>query len=119
MDERTINSLGQLQNFISEHKLKNRNSDVNFYAKVFITTARVTKKEEDIEIIVNFNSDKGIQIIFLEHNLPAAFYPTIFYPYYDDFVHENNEKLIITGVHTLNSDIGNYTIEIFPLGRVD
>lgn len=51
MEERIINSLGQLKDFISVHKLKSRSSLIHFHARVFITTAGVTEQEEEITIL--------------------------------------------------------------------
>lgn len=119
MEERIINSLGQLKDFISDHELKSRSSLIHFYARVFITTAEVTRQEEEITIMVSFNIyGKAGELSFHDYDLDPKYYPTRFYPDYDDFLHEDKEVLKINGFHSRNSSIGKYIIEIHPLGKV-
>jgi hypothetical protein len=119
MEKRIIESLAQLKNFISIHKLKNRNSLIHFHAKAFISTAQVTKQEEEIAVRVSFNIfGKAGELSFHDDDLDPNFYPTIFYPDYDDFLHIGEEFLEIKGFHSRNASIGKYIIEIYPLGKV-
>jgi hypothetical protein len=119
MEERVIESLGHLKDFISVHKLQSRSSLNHFYARVFITTDKVTEQEEEITIMVSFNVfGKAGELTFHNHDLDPKYYPTIFYPNYDDFLHEDKEILKINGFHSGNPLIGKYIIEIHPLGKV-
>lgn len=119
MEERIVESLGQLKDFIAFHKLKSRSTLIHFHAKVLITTAGVIEQGEEITIMVSFNVfGKTGELSFHDYDLDPNYYPTIFYPDYDDFLHVDKEFLRINGFHSRNAKIGKYIIEIYPLGKV-
>lgn len=110
-------SFSQLKSFISYFSLQ-KDSLIVFKATSIITTVNVLKQEEDVEILVRFDTyGKAGELSFTKYDLDPLFYPTIFSPSYDVFTFVDNEFLRIEGSHTRNTNIGKYVIEIYPLGN--
>lgn len=114
MNPETEQSFSQLKSFISYFKLQ-KNSLIVFKAKSVITTANIVEQEEDVEILVTFDTyGKAGELSFTKYDLDPLYYPTIFSPTYDVFTFVDNKFLRIEGTHTRNPDIGKYVIEIYP-----
>lgn len=63
-------------------------------------------------------SPRAGQLTLNDHNLNAYEFPEQFYPDYNKFTHVDNSYLKIEGIHRQNSRIGEYIVEIYPLGKV-
>jgi len=117
MEQWIINS-GNLRDFATKHKLIDKHSYIQFNSLVSIDTARNSIRNKEIVIWINFHSNCSGKLHFLNDNLDPDLYPTEFSADWQRIQHMNNEYLLITGNHTKNPAIGNYTVKITPLGRL-
>jgi len=103
---------GQLKEFISNFKLMNRNSIVDFDAKIKITTS---KRQIEIasRVFVTFEGNHSGKLSLLTSEIDPNEFPTEFIVDYQDFEFIDEIYLKISGVHTRNPEIGVYMVKIF------
>lgn len=109
-------SQGQLKEFISNFKLMNRNSIVDFNARVKIKTS---KRQIEIvsRVFVTFEGNHSGKLSLLTSEIDANEFPTELIVNYQDFEFIDEIYLKISGIHTINPEIGVYTVKIFNAER--
>lgn len=119
MEQWVINS-GELRDFVEKHKLRNRNSIIQFNSLVSIETDKNSIKNEEIVIMINFsNFNSSGQLNFIGDNLNPYLFPTQFEADWQEMQHIDSQYLLITGNHKKNPNIGKYTVKIIPLERLE
>ncbi len=115
MEQWVINS-GELKDFVEKHKLRNRNSIIQFKSLVSIETVKNSIKEEEIVIMISFsNYNSSGQLSFIGDDLDPYLFPTQFEADWQQMQHIDTQYLLITGNHKKNPNIGKYTVKIIPL----
>lgn len=119
MDQRIIDSLRELNDFIQKHDLKDNYSSVHFSALIDLETSQQHAYKVEVEIRVFTGIyNRTAELTFTKHNLDFEYYPTQFFPDFQTFTHVNNSYLQIEGIHTNNQKIGKYLVKIFPKNRL-
>jgi hypothetical protein len=118
-DEKESKNHRQIRDFVEVHNLMNRHSLVYFEALVSITTIKHIIRNEKMEVGITFDDVFSMaDLNLLVSHLNPHLYPTNFIAKYQNFMHINNEYLLIEDVHTRNPDIGKYEVKITPLNRL-
>ena len=112
-----VKNTGELKSFVEEMKLRDSHSNILFSAEIKIKTNRkslfVTKK-----VLITFdgyNNYGKVSIIDKDSEIDSNDFPEIFDAQFQDFSFINESYLEITGNHTRNPNIGNYTVKITPI----
>lgn len=109
----------QLREFVEKHDLIDRFSVIQFMALVSINTARNEIINREMRVMISFD-DYGSpgNLTLLESDLNPYLFPTKFDSRWQVMEHENGERLIVSGTHSENHDIGKYLVKITPLERL-
>ena len=117
MAQKDINC-DELRDFVELHKLRNRVSIIHFNALVSINTAKNSITNKRIEVMISFdNFDSYGEVKFLTGDLDPYLYPTVFEAKWNK-MEQKTDHLLISDVHTKNSDIGKYEVKIIPLEKI-
>lgn len=106
----------ELKSFVKCHKLSDMYSNINFSALVTIRTEKNKISNEKMRAQIHFGGyDNSGKVILTEQELNPYSYPTTFDAKWDNFKHVDEEYLLIDGFHSINADIGKYSVKIIPL----
>jgi len=106
------NSQDHLKRFIFDKHLMNSNSVVDFNANITIDTSK-NKLEIRSRVFVTFEGNHSGKLSILSESIKPRQYPTEFIVEYQNFEYVEDIFLKITGIHTENSEIGEYVIKIY------
>lgn len=115
-------NIQQLSDFVSKQDLRNKKSVTHFYALVSITTAQNRLTNQQLEVMISFdNFDSCGYMAFMTGNFDPHLYLTSFEGKWPTtrYEHVDNEFLKISAIHTHNAAIGQCSVKISPLGRVN
>ena len=119
MSKEAIKSQSELYEFVEYHKLQNRHSQINFKGLVSIVTAESCIENVEMEIwIIKQVFDKRGKLTLVGNNLDPYAFPEEFFPDYQKMEHVEKDYLQITGNHKFNEKIGEYSVKIFPLEKL-
>lgn len=110
-------SFDNLRNFVHDHDLLDRNSNIHFKAIVSIKTALNRIPNEEMEIRITFD-DGRVSIQDSKSILDTDLYPTVFYAMWQKMEHVDEMYLHICDIHRSNAKIGKYDVKIIPNGRL-
>jgi len=108
----------ELRDFVEKHHLRSNNSIIHFNAIVTISTAKDKKTNLESEVMVNFDEHGSLSLFRIEVELDPMLYPSVFNAKWQSMSHVDGEYLLISGMHSTNSDIGKYTAKIHPRKRL-
>lgn len=115
MSPEILKSLRELNKFIEKHKLRDKDSNVHFYALIDVEAYEEQTYRQEVEIWVHHQVyNRTAELTFTQHNLDFNYYPTQFFPDFQTFTHVNNSYLEIKGFHSKNPKIGKFVVKIFP-----
>lgn len=113
-------SLANLREFIHHHKLMDRFSNIQFEGLITIQTAQNQITSERMRVMINLNDYKCYaSITIMESHIDPNLYPTVLCARFQKIEHVNKEYLYISDTHTLNHNIGKYSVKITPLSKLE
>ena len=112
-EDQKVKSSMELGNFVENYKLRDKNSLINFQARILLKTSNnETEIVCSVRIYFEGYDEYGTLIINDDKDyLNVNLYPTEFKAKYNDFKEMKN-GLQINGIHP---SIGKYIIELYPI----
>jgi hypothetical protein len=109
--EKALNDHSQLKDFVENNGLRDAKSNIDFTAAIAITTA-----SDEITLTSRVRIDFGGYdnygvLTILDNSVDPNQFPTQLNPKWQTFV-TKGQTLTITGNHSKNPKIGNYTVTI-------
>ncbi|WP_442264555.1 hypothetical protein ACSIGC_09320 [Tenacibaculum sp. ZS6-P6] len=98
--------------------MRNRHSIIHFNALVSINAAKNSVTNERIEVMISFDNYNSYgEVKFLTGDLDPYLFPTVFEAKWNK-MEQKTDHLLISDIHTKNSDIGKYEVRITPLEKI-
>jgi hypothetical protein len=95
------------------------NCVIDFMAVVTIRTILNKIINQQMRIMVHLDGYDNLgTLTFIENELDPYLYPTEFNAKWQTFQYIDDEYLLITGNHTMNTNIGKYEVKIIPLQKM-
>lgn len=110
-----FNNTQVLKDFVEDFNLKDNHSNIFFNANIeIVTTQKNLKLSADVRITFNGYNNYGT-VTIINDGIDPKLFPEIFMAQQDDFAIANDSRLVISGNHTNNAKIGQYTVKITPI----
>ncbi|WP_313002772.1 hypothetical protein [Chryseobacterium gleum] len=117
--ETQFTSNEQLEEFIQQKNLINKNSIAHFKALISIKTSKNKISNEEMEILISFENYNSLgRITIMNSELNPLLYPTVFEAKWQKMEYIDDEYLLISDIHKKNPNIGKYTVKIIPLSKL-
>ncbi len=116
MNEKGIENCGVLKDFVQNHELQDRYSNIDFEAIITIETSNNKINKQQMDVQITFDGYNNYGTVSLLESLDTDLFPIQFLAQYQHFENVKNSYLRIFDVHPFPL-IGKYEVTIFPLKR--